>query len=204
MKTELIIITDRSGSMFSIREDAQGGVNAIIREQVEGDGQCNVTLIEFDDAYDVVFEGRDAREAPEYKLHPRGGTALLDAIGRTLVEQGLRLSMAKADLVIVAIFTDGYENASREYSKDKVTQLVKRSEQTGWKFLWQCANLDAVAVARDLGSASVFTNVVGANAMGMKDATAYASTATRSLRAGMNMDEAALAATAASAIYKQA
>ena len=63
---------------------------------------------------------------------PRGSTALLDAVGRAINETGDRLAkMAEPDrpgLVIFVIVTDGEENASREFSKATIKEMIERQQ----------------------------------------------------------------------------
>jgi len=198
MLTEILCINDRSGSMQSIRSDAEGSFNAFIDRQKQIPGEARVTLAIFDDAYEVVYKAEPIEHVPHYVLVPRGCTALFDAIGRTLNEQGKRIAQEKwAQVVIVSILTDGMENASKEYTLDRVKEMIAHAESQGWKFIWQAANLDALQLARSLGSHSVMVNSVTADAFGMASTQAYSSTAVESLRSGMSEGEAALAATEA-------
>ena len=93
--TDITLVVDRSGSMQAIREDAQGGVNALIQQQVKEPGEATLTLVQFDTEYEVVHSGVAIEDAPEYELVPRGATALLDAVGRAINETGKRLSDLK-------------------------------------------------------------------------------------------------------------
>ena len=84
--THLALVVDRSGSMADIADDAQGGINTLIKEQFAEDGKLTVTLSDFDDQFtDVV---RMSGKAFEYKLSPRGSTALLDAVGKEIARTG--------------------------------------------------------------------------------------------------------------------
>ena len=82
--TLLVLVVDRSGSMQSIKEDMEGGIASLLAEQGKEKGQCLVTLAQFDTEYDLVADGVPVAELEPYRLVPRGGTALLDAIGRTI------------------------------------------------------------------------------------------------------------------------
>ena len=162
MRTDLSDITlviDRSGSMEDIRSDAEGGVNAFIREQAQQEGEAFLTLVQFDDEYDFVHRGIPIKEAPPYTLVPRGNTALLDAVGRAINETGERLAkMAEQDrpaLVIFVIVTDGEENASKEFSKARVKAMIDRQQTTySWHFTFLGANQDAFAEAGGIGIAA--------------------------------------------------
>ena len=69
-----------------------------------------------------------------------------DAIGRTIDNIGGRLdkSAAKPDKVIVVVLTDGQENASREYTRERVAEMIKhQQEKYAWEFVFLAANQDA-------------------------------------------------------------
>lgn len=154
--SEIVMVIDRSGSMSSIRGDAQGGINSFIAEQAKEDGEANLTLCQFDQEYEFVHKGVPIQEVPKFTLIPRGMTALLDAVGRTINETGERLSkMPEADrplLVIFVIVTDGRENASNEFTLDQIHSMIKEQSETyKWQFVYLGANQDAFAVGKGLG-----------------------------------------------------
>jgi Mg-chelatase subunit ChlD len=190
MKTEILVITDRSGSMATIAKDVIGGYNTFLREQKEQPGEAKLTYTQFDDKYEVVLAGTPIKAAPELTsltFVPRGGTALLDAVGRTLNEQGARIAAEKwAELVVVCIITDGGENSSREYTRDKVKEMTKHAEANGWKFIFLAANQDAFAAAQSFGSSALYAGNFAANAAGTQSAYASTSATVRSMRAGVD------------------
>lgn len=154
--TDITFVVDRSGSMQSIREDAEGGVNSFIREQQEQPGEANLTLVQFDTRYDFVFRGIPVQKAHPYVLKPRGSTALLDAVGRAIIETGDRLramdESQRPGLVVFVIVTDGQENSSREFSREKIREMIEHQQNVyNWKFTFLAANQDAFAEGRQLG-----------------------------------------------------
>jgi len=161
-RTEILIILDRSGSMDSVRADTIGGFNSFLADQKKLGDQAFLTLVQFDDQYEKLYEGRPLADAPpldDQTFKPRGSTALLDAIGRTIHEQGARFSKApehlKPSQVIVAIMTDGFENASHEFDRAQVFGLISQQrDQWGWVFYFLGANQDAIAEAGRLGLAA--------------------------------------------------
>lgn len=150
MKAELICIVDRSGSMQSMKEDAEGGFNAMITKQRQIEGELFITLVTFDDVVETVYEAKPVFEVAELVIEPRGSTALFDAIGRTLLTQNQRIH-GNADKVIVAIITDGHENASREYKLEQIKTLIKQAEEKDWEFIYLGANQDAFAEGQKFG-----------------------------------------------------
>ena len=90
--TDITLVVDRSGSMESIWNDAEGGVNAFIEEQSKQPGEALLTLVQFDTDYEFVHNGVPIQDVPKYELQPRGMTALLDAVGRAINETGERMA----------------------------------------------------------------------------------------------------------------
>lgn len=189
MKTEIICILDRSGSMNSIESDVRGGYAKFIEEQKKQPGEARLTLVQFDNEYQIDHQGVSlADHTAKLNYTPRGGTALLDAIGRTLNEQGKRIADQKwADLVIVNIITDGDENASREFSRERVKEMVKHAEANGWKFLFLAANMDAFAAARAFGSSAQYAGNFKADSVGTHSAYQSMSATSSALRGGMDV-----------------
>jgi uncharacterized protein YegL len=154
--TEIVVIVDRSGSMVGIQADSEGGLNNFIKEQKEVEGEANLTLVQFDDVIEFVHDGTPIEEVKEYRLHPRGMTALLDAIGTTITKVGERLrdtpEEERPGRVLVAVITDGYENRSSEYTKDQIFEMINVQEDVWkWDFVFLAANQDAIATGGSLG-----------------------------------------------------
>lgn len=154
--THISFLLDRSGSMQSIKDDTVGGFEAFIAEQRGEPGRCTVSLAQFDHEYQEVFTDIPIERVRPLTLHPRGSTAMLDAIGRLIASTGERLAALPEEqrpgTVIIGIMTDGMENASREFTRPQVRAMI--TEQTnayGWQFMYMGANQDAVEVGTGLG-----------------------------------------------------
>jgi len=161
--TAVYLLIDRSGSMSSIHSAAEDAINEFILGQAAAAQQHGerrtVALSTFDNYLEVVHTSRDAADCPRFHLEPRGTTALLDSMGRTIVDFGRELAAMPADerpsTVIFAVMTDGLENASREYKFDMIAALVRHQEtHYQWQFLYLGANQDAIKVGQDLGIAA--------------------------------------------------
>ncbi len=157
--THLYFLLDRSGSMVSLREDTIGGFDTFIAEQRTAPGRCRVTLAQFDNEYDEVYADRDIADVPSLVLIPRGSTALLDALGRLVVTAGERLAALREQdrpgSVIVGVMTDGYENASRDWTHGRIKALIEQqSHEYGWQFLYLGANQDAIEEGAKMGFAA--------------------------------------------------
>ncbi|KRB77965.1 hypothetical protein ASE01_07245 [Nocardioides sp. Root190] len=154
--THLYFLLDRSGSMQSIKADTEGGFAAFIAEQRAAVGECRVTLAQFDNEYDLVFSDLPVEEVPALQLQPRGSTALLDAMGRLITTAGTSLAALGDDerpgTVIVAVMTDGHENASQEWTHPAIKALVEQqTKDYAWQFLYMGADQDAIEVGASLG-----------------------------------------------------
>ncbi len=156
--TKIIFLLDRSGSMGGLESDTIGGFNAFIENQRKLEGKTLVTGVLFDDKYEVVWNGAEAEkvELTAEQYYVRGCTALLDAVGKTILDVGYRLSRTNEDArpgkVIFVITTDGFENASREFTYEKVKELIKhQQEKYSWEFIFLGANIDAEREADNLG-----------------------------------------------------
>ena len=124
-------------------------------------GECNASLVQFDDLYEVVYTSKPVKDAPALTAEtfvPRGMTALLDAIGRTIVETGKRLAAIpesdRPGKVIFVIQTDGQENVSRQYDLTKINAMIEHQKSVySWDFMFigSAKDLDVAAVALSLG-----------------------------------------------------
>jgi hypothetical protein len=174
--THLYFLLDRSGSMQSIKSDIEGGFAAFVDEQRNGAGECRATLAQFDDVYEVVYADRPIADVPPLDLQPRNMTALHDAMGRLITDAGARLDALpegqRPGTVIVAIMTDGLENASKEWTGASIKALVsQQSNAYNWTFMYMGADQDAVEVGASLGIARehsvTFSRSMSRDAMGV-------------------------------------
>lgn len=89
-------------------------------------------------------------------LDPRGRTALLDSMGKLITDTATQIDALPEDekpgTVVVAIMTDGHENASSEWRRPDIKALVEQqTNERGWEFLYMGADQDAVEVGGGLG-----------------------------------------------------
>lgn len=154
--TAIMLLIDHSGSMHSIKDDAEGGVNSFVADQAKAEGRRTIRIAEFSDEYLLVHASTDAKSVPRYSLVPFRSTALLDAMGRAITEFGQELAAlpedARPGTVIFAVMTDGHENSSREYGWGQIKALVAHQEEIyNWQVLYLGANQDAIAVGQRMG-----------------------------------------------------
>lgn len=180
------LLVDRSGSMFGIWDDAVGGANGFIEEQSDVEGRAFLFLSVFDTEYVRVVSGDLINNVknPLVGVAPRGATALRDATAKLIqdIEREQRYAQYAPQDVVVAVMTDGYENASKEWTNESLTQLIRRKEQDGWKFIYLGANQDAWATGTSLGFSSDSTFNWAATSEGSRAAYSNLSGSIRSYR----------------------
>jgi hypothetical protein len=180
--SELVLIIDKSGSMWSIRDDTIGGYNTYINEQKKLDGEAKVTTVFFSSDYQVLNECEDIREIKDLNTDnykPNGSTALLYTVGSMIEKVGKRLSNTpeckRPEKVIFSILTDGEENTSNQctpiYTREKIKEMIEHQEkQYKWEFVFLGANQDAFAEASSIGIRGVNTVNYCADSKGTRGA----------------------------------
>lgn len=159
MKTEVVFILDRSGSMKGLEKDTIGGFNAMLDKQRKEPDEVLVSTVLFDHEIEVIHDRLPLSEVSkltEEDYFVRGCTALLDAVGDSIHKiVNIHKYARKEDVpdnTLFVIVTDGMENASHRYTYDKVQQMIERQKASyGWEFIFLGANIDAVAEAQRIG-----------------------------------------------------
>lgn len=190
--TDITIVLDRSGSMQVVAADTIGGFNRFIDEQRNAAGTATLTLHQFDTIYETVFAAKDVKTAPHLTTEtfvPRGGTALLDAIGVALTETGKRLEKTpeqeRAGAVVFVIITDGEENSSHEFNRETIFNMIAHQrEKYHWQFVFLGANQDAIQTAQGMCISPANSMTYAHNTAGTKAAFAATSSNLRMFRAG--------------------
>ena len=156
--TEIIFILDRSGSMASMSDEAKSGFNSFLKSQRECEGDARLSLTLFDHEYTPVIQSVPLESVPELddtNYEPRGMTALLDAVGRSIddFKQGLKKNpkASASKRVIVVVLTDGLENASKDYDYKRVKDLSEQQKEQGWEFLFLASDLESSEDAENFG-----------------------------------------------------
>jgi hypothetical protein len=191
--THISLVLDRSGSMSSVRDDTIGGFNRFLEEQQAVPGKATFTLVLFDsNAVEFKSVASDIKGIPKLTKEtyvPGDYTPLYDAIGKTIDATGnflekLSESERPAKVVFV-VMTDGQENASREFSLDRVRSMIERQKKNyAWEFVFLGANIDSYAVGGSLCVGA--SNTMNFGATGQSVNAAYGSTSSnlRSYRVG--------------------
>jgi UDP-glucose 4-epimerase len=174
-ETEIVVVLDRSGSMGSIAQPTVDGLNSFINEQKAAEGDAFMTLVQFDNEYQIDYKSKSIKEVENLingeTYVPRSTTALLDSIGKTINE-------LKTDRdVVFVIITDGAENASHEFTRDQIFKMIENQTKKGWKFLFLGANQDSIAAGSSLGISSA--NSVNFNANSQSVNTMFSSVSSK-------------------------
>lgn len=160
--TDVTFIIDKSGSMLYLTSDTIGGFNSFLKGQQGLPGKCLLSLVQFNGHVHNVYTGLDinyvAPLGPE-SYRAEGWTALLDALGETITKTGQRFASMREDerpgKVLFIIITDGQENSSREYTKARIKEMIKKQEgEYKWNFTFMGADLASITEARELGFSS--------------------------------------------------
>lgn len=133
----------------------KNALNSYFEEQAKIEGKCLVDYAQFDNTFEYAFLDTPVANA-KATLDPRGSTALLDAIGRSVTTLGEKLAKLsesnRPGKILVVIVTDGYENASQEWTYEAVSKLVtEQTDKYNWNFVFLGANMDAPQVGKQLG-----------------------------------------------------
>ena len=145
--------------MAGLEDDTIGGFNAMIEKQKREPGEALVSTVLFDNVSEVIHDRVDIQKIEPMTrnaYYVRGCTALLDAVGGAIHHIGNVHKYARAEdrpeKTLFVITTDGMENASRQYSYEKLKAMIQRQKETyGWEFLFLGANIDAAREAARFG-----------------------------------------------------
>lgn len=148
----ITLVIDRSGSMTTTLADAQGGLDSFIAGLPTAE-DVTISLVEFDSEINLAVAPVLASAWPGYTITPRGSTALLDAIGYAVKQTRKHLKTNPAEKVVLVVITDGGENASTKFPKEKVTDLIDKAKADGWEIVFLASDLSAVQTGADVGFA---------------------------------------------------
>ncbi len=145
--------------MGGLESDTIGGYNALLEKQKKETGEALITTVLFDDRYELLHDRikiQGIAPITEREYYVRGTTALLDAVGKTINKIGNAQKHTsedeRAEHVMFVITTDGMENASYEFSYEKVRQMIEHQKNRyKWEFIFLGANIDAAETAERFG-----------------------------------------------------
>ena len=183
---DLIFVMDRSGSMRGSEDDTVGGFNSLIQREKEKGLNTRVTTVLFDDHYEMLYKRKDINEVSELTREDywvRGCTALLDAIGKTINTLDREID----NKVLFVIMTDGMENASREFTKEHVRNLINNHD---WEFLYIGADIDSYFEAGSIGIKKSRVANYAKSKRGFDDVYNSIENASCCLRSDISLDDA--------------
>ena len=189
--THISMVIDRSGSMSSCWNDVQGGYAEIVKTNKETPGKATFTVAAFDTEYDILEDFTPIAEVKDsLDVHPRGGTALLDAIGKTINSVGKKLAALveseRPAKVLFIVQTDGEENSSREFTPQAIKALIEEhNTKYNWQFQFVGASQQSVTEAKAWGFSTANSSTY--NVANSKAAFATLGEKTRSIR-GSSME----------------
>lgn len=151
-------IVDSSGSMALSIDDVKSGFKKIIEEQkANTEGECAVSYFDFNSKVTEVYRGKNVKDINStLEYTPFGMTALMDGVGIAIDTIGKWLNSMpedeKPEQNLIVIITDGKENFSKEYSANRVREMIKhQQDKYSWNFVFLGADLTNVKDAIDLG-----------------------------------------------------
>lgn len=162
-KTQIVCVLDASSSMNSIIDEARDGFNKFIDDQKEVGDDASLTVATFssggaNNGYELLYDNvpiNEVEHITEKQWYGNGMTALYDAIGKAITDvkaaQKKLKKSERPDKVLVAIVTDGHENASKEFNQESIKKLVEKQEKQDWQFVYLAADQDASFAARSIG-----------------------------------------------------
>ena len=182
---DIIFLIDKSGSMYGSEKDTIGGFNSFIDRERKKESNTYITTILFSDKYDVLYKRKDINDVAkltdrEYRVG--GTTALLDAIGRTITS----MDRETENKVLFVIMTDGYENASIEYSRDQIKKMIANHS---WEFIYIGADIDSYREAGNIGIRRSRTANYKKSTRGVENLYRSVECVTKSLRDNVDLDD---------------
>lgn len=200
--THIIAVLDRSGSMARVAQAAVDGFNEFLASQKKLKDKATMSGVLFSDPNKIepLFDGKtlEIKDVPELtmeKFNPDGWTALCDAIGKAVNNyKATEAGKTGKEKVLVLIVTDGAENASKEFNKKDVADLIAYQKKQNWQFIFLCSTEDAFKVGADFGVAVGNTFKFDNSTLGNKKLYSKVSKATANYRT-MSMHDAFYAST---------
>lgn len=147
-KLDVIFVLDRSGSMAGSEEHTISSFNEYLEKERKNKFDTQITTILFSDNYQYLHKRIPISKVfnlTREDYYVGGCTALYDALGNSISY----ISRCHTDKVLFIIITDGYENASLEFSKNKIKKMIK--DHSNWEFVYIGADIDSYATGGDIG-----------------------------------------------------
>ena len=153
MLTNIGLLIDRSGSMTGMEAAVEQGIAEFIDKQKQVEGEAELSLFQFDTQFETLCKRQKLNTCASFRLAPRGGTALYDAVCFSIQEMEkeneLRGKISQPDQNILVVITDGGENASVEFNHMQMTELIGKKTDEGWQIIYLSSEPEVINQARD-------------------------------------------------------
>lgn len=155
-KADITVVLDRSASMEAMQGEAIHAFNDFVMEQRTVTGSAKMSLVQFNHQTEWTCVGVPIESVGELNrrdYRPNGNTAMLDAIGETIMVTRRRLKdESEQPMVIIVVITDGWENSSMEFTAPGVRSLISESEsRDDWRFVFLASDLSSVRDGVEMG-----------------------------------------------------
>lgn len=145
---DVVFILDKSGSMSGSEESTISSFNEYLEKEKKNNYKTRITTILFSDDYSYLYKGTDVSKVSPLTRDDYfvgGCTALYDAIGSSINY----IDRCDTDKVLFIIITDGYENASKEFDKEKIRRMIKN--HSNYEFVYIGADIDSYSSGGSIG-----------------------------------------------------
>lgn len=145
---DVVFILDKSGSMSNNIDNTITSFNEYLEREKNNKYKTRITTTLFSDNYSYLHKCLDIKTIKPITINEyncSGCTALYDAVGNTINY----IDSIKHDKVLFIIITDGYENASKEYNKDIISEMIKK--HNNYQFIYIGADIDSYKEASSIG-----------------------------------------------------
>ena len=165
MKKVCGLLLDATGSMQEVRSEAVSGVRNFIKEMAENSGDTSIIFATFNSTTGLYIMRRGAAktlknfEDSEYR--PAAMTPLVDAMMDMIKSLESEVASADESKVVLAVMTDGFENASHKYDGQTLKEKVEEVQEKGWQVVFLGADIDAFTLGGSLGVKGGATASVG-------------------------------------------
>lgn len=204
----IVMVLDESGSMAGLADDLIGGVNTFLAEQRSLSGKCRLTLAKFA-PFTVIHDAVRIGAVPDLTradYAPSSSTPLLDAEGQAIAmairrETARERAGKRTEAVLFVTYTDGQENASQEWTYQRLTE--KKAERTalGWTFLYLGAGHDVYAQSSLIGTFTANASSYAHTPAGMHQMTANTSAVATAYRGAASRGDTKKLAEATHDVY---
>lgn len=145
---DVVFVLDKSGSMSGSEDSTISSFNEYLEKEKKNNYKTRITTILFSDDYSYLYKGADVSKVSPLTRDDYfvgGCTALYDAIGSSINY----IDRCDTDKVLFIIITDGYENASKEFDKEKIRRMIK--DHSNYEFVYIGADIDSYSSGGSIG-----------------------------------------------------